>query len=528
MTTRLPFSPPPLRPMPLVQHRGPALIITESYAEGEARGKKLTGQVFVSMDNLKRFLNLRREIVDRYNCLHLPPINNQAPNKMAHTPNQTPPSSNRRASMKDGSAENDRLDLLNKPHPDLNFTELRRRLGLSGHPANQAWKEFRRTLRKEITAAKLRDVKKTDEPERLHRETLQLARKMIVVQDRWSKIISYKVREGFAYWLISREYEIWGFQAKKNGFGSDEEDIERPKPVIRDESDAKETPEHTISEEPSNNQITSGLKRRKSAPSLPAVVLSVTSDSEGDIHPYPRRYPQRQNGNNIDEPMSHDNQEVNLDDEDMQLPSQKRRRRLVRSSDKTGLSSPQHLSRGSSPDRLHPQQLTPGLAHTPAPALEPTTTTAAAHEIGQTPAQSAPVLKDPWRTDNEAKASQVLVFSSSPGIPTAPMYTPAPPAMMSASPIRTETSTRPSPYDPLQRTPSAQNSVSGSNRSIGVITNPATTLNMPLSAAKTLALERRREILEIRRLEVLIEEKQVELMEKEAQFEEKYGAPARG
>jgi hypothetical protein len=167
--------------------------------------KEPTSRNYISMDNLQGFYpELVQEIQRRYIVI----IN-------------TPPVP---VSISDDTGTSPRHDLVAKP-PSYSFTEIRKKLGLLGthrhkREDDKIWKEARRQLRKEIASSGIRCISKSEEPGRLHAETLAVARKMLHLQkDIWKEAGCDTERlEEMAYWLVIREASITGPAA---GFGHD-------------------------------------------------------------------------------------------------------------------------------------------------------------------------------------------------------------------------------------------------------------------------------------------------------------------
>jgi len=146
----------------------------------------------------------------------------------------------------DNSTLDPRLDLAISP-PNYTFTDIRKELGLykrSGvrkRELDKIWKVLRRKVRDEIASENLRDIRKTIEPDRLHSETLRIARKMLSQQEPWNEVsASQKKLEKLAYALVCREYCIVGEKAA--GFGCDKNPAKRPVKDRKAKSQVKITP----------------------------------------------------------------------------------------------------------------------------------------------------------------------------------------------------------------------------------------------------------------------------------------------
>ncbi|KAA8895368.1 hypothetical protein FN846DRAFT_969988 [Sphaerosporella brunnea] len=145
-----------------------------------------------------------------------------------------PPTSN----ITDGY--NPRHDLVFKKF-NYTLTKLRKKLGLCGTSSQRSlqdriWKNFRRDVRLVIAEHSFRSIKKSEEPGRLHSETLFLGRKIIFDhQELWEATgSSLKTIEEMAYWLVTYEASLTGRAA---GFSSEDDEGEArtstPRPVRR-------------------------------------------------------------------------------------------------------------------------------------------------------------------------------------------------------------------------------------------------------------------------------------------------------
>ncbi|KAF8544848.1 hypothetical protein BDD12DRAFT_800826 [Trichophaea hybrida] len=172
----------------------------ETVKQELSRTREPLGNSFIPTNNLQGFFpGLLDEINERYSAI----MGNKTED--------------------DNSTLDLRLDLATNP-PTYTFTDIRKEIGLYEQPGvskrelDKTWKVFRREVRDEIASENLRDIRKSIEPDRLHSETLRIARKMLSQQQCWKEAnLGHRKLEKLAYALVCREYALIGETAA--GFG---------------------------------------------------------------------------------------------------------------------------------------------------------------------------------------------------------------------------------------------------------------------------------------------------------------------